>query len=66
MKSNYKINLYTALFIIFLIPYSIALSNEDGASANYSFILFPLIALFVESKLLKPKNNWLIFLLYFF
>ena len=70
MSEKKQILFYTLLFVIFLYPFSITLSNEDGASANYLFILFPLLLGLHDKKFVKPKSFWLlsfvIFLLIFF
>ena len=58
MKSNKIILLYISLFVIFLYPFSISLSNEDGASANYLFLTFPLFVGIYNRKFSKPKTFW--------
>jgi len=66
MKNTNLVILYTALFIIFLLPFSITLSNEDGASANYFFLLFPLVIGLREKTFVKPKLFWTISIIIFF
>ena len=44
------------LFILFLTPISF-LVRGDNVSANYSFILFPLILLIFSQQLIKPTNE---------
>jgi O-antigen ligase len=67
MNNNNKlIFFYTILFIIFLYPFSISLSNDDGASANYLFLIFPLCVGLYNKKFLKPKLFWLITIITFF
>ncbi len=51
-----------AAFIIFLYPYSIS----TGLSANYSFILFPLLLILFTGKVKKPSNNIILTVLFFF
>jgi hypothetical protein len=60
MGHNKTVLLYTILFILFLYPFSISLSNEDGASANYLFLTFPLFVGAYNRKFNKPKSFWLI------
>ena len=60
-KSILSISFYIFIFIVFLIPYSIS-----GLSANYSFILLPLIIIFLSGKIKKPSENFIIFILFFF
>lgn len=66
MKNTNLVILYTALFIIFLLPFSITLSNEDGASANYFFLLFPLVIGLRKKTFVKPKLFWTISIIIFF
>lgn len=47
------------LFSIFLIPFSISLGG-DGLSANYLFILYPIINIIFFKKIVVPKINFLI------
>lgn len=47
------------LFSIFLIPFSISLGG-DGLSANYLFILYPIITIILIKKIAVPKIDFLI------
>jgi len=47
-----------ALFSLFICSYSIAI-NGDGVSANYLYILFPVIIVLGGGKLRWPSQNWL-------
>ncbi len=60
-KNILSISFYIIIFIFFLIPYSIS-----GLSANYSFILLPLIIIFLSGKIKRPSKNFIIFILFFF
>ena len=60
-KSILSISFYIFIFIVFLIPYSIS-----GLSANYTFILLPLIIIFLSGKIKRPSENFIIFILFFF
>ena len=60
-KSILFISFYIFIFIVFLIPYSIS-----GLSANYTFILLPLIIIFLSGKIKRPSENFIIFILFFF
>ena len=59
-KNILSIPFYIIIFIIFLIPYSIS-----GLSANYSFILLPIIIIFFSGKIKRPSENFIIFILFF-
>ena len=65
MGHNKSVFFYTILFILFLYPFSISLSNEDGASANYLFLTFPLFAAINNKSFLKPKIFWLFSIAFF-
>ena len=52
---------YIIIFSVFLIPYSIS----TGLSANYSFILFPLLIILFSGKIKIPSKNIIIFILFF-
>lgn len=65
MSNSKAIFFYTILFLVFLYPFSISLSNEDGASANYLFLTFPLFVGIYNKAFLKPKAFWLIIILLF-
>ncbi len=52
---------YIIIFSVFLIPYSIS----TGLSANYSFILFPLLIILISGKIKIPSENIIIFILFF-
>ena len=65
MKENFKFLIFIGLFLIFLYPFSIVLNNEDGASANYSFIILPLLFLVWYKKLNMPSSLWLNLILIF-
>ena len=65
MGHNKSVFFYTILFIIFLYPFSISLSNDDGASANYLFLTFPLFAAINNKSFLKPKIFWLFSIAFF-
>lgn len=52
---------YIVTFSVFLIPYSIS----TGLSANYSFILFPLLIILISGKIKIPSENIIIFILFF-
>ena len=60
MHNNKIILFFTILFVIFLYPFSISLANEDGASANYLFLLFPFFLGLYNRKFIKPKIFWII------
>ena len=67
MNKNNKIQLsssslfYTGLFILFLFPLSLSL-DFGGVSANYSFVIFPLIYIFYKNKIIVPSQNILLIL----
>ena len=71
MNKNNKIQLssssifYTCLFILFLFPLSLIL-DFGGVSANYSFVIFPLIYIFYKNKIIVPSQNILLILSLFF
>lgn len=71
MNKNNKIQLsssflfYTSLFILFLLPLSLSLSF-GGVSANYSFVIFPLIYIFYKNNIIVPSQNLLLILSLFF
>lgn len=54
---------YTLLFLIFLTPFYLAIGDE-GLSANYSFVLFPIFLIF-KKKLLNPKPLFLYFIAFY-
>ena len=58
-KNILSIPFYIIIFIIFLIPYSIS-----RLSANYTFILLPLIIFL--SKIKRPSENFIILFYFFF
>ena len=53
--------LYIALFYIFVTPYSVAIANQ-GVSANYLFVFFPLIVLCIKKEISWPPRSVLIFI----
>jgi len=48
-------------FIVFLIPYSIS-----GLSANYSYILYPLLIILINWKIKPLNKNFILIISYFF
>ena len=70
-KDNYKDKaiqfFFITLFLFFLYPYSIDLgSTGTGVSANYSFILFPIIIIILKGTLKIPNNNFIIMMIVYF
>jgi len=59
-----KIICYVCLFYFFLYPYSISL-NQTSVSANYSFVLFPLLLILISNKINLPDFKVFIFFLIF-
>ncbi len=60
-KKKISIFFLVTAFIIFLYPYSIS-----GLSANYSFILFPLVLILFTGKVKKPSMSIVLTILFFF
>lgn len=59
-----KLFFTTILFFFFLFPFSLAIGDE-GLSANYSFVLFPIILIWVKYYMKRPPAYVpLFFLLY--
>lgn len=51
-----KINYQLVFFVICLLPFSVSLSNNDGASANYLFVLLPIYKAIRRMSVIKPGN----------
>jgi O-antigen ligase len=63
-NKNIKFYLTTIAFTFFLFPFSLAIGNE-GLSANYAFVFFPLLLIVNNSYLKRPPDFILLYLVLF-
>jgi len=61
-KFDYLKVFYFILFYIFVTPYYIGIDNQ-GISANYLFVFFPLIILFIKKEIIYPPTSVVVFML---
>ena len=60
-ESNILKILYIVLFYVFVSPYSLYIDNQ-GVSANYLFVFFPLIALLIKREIAWPPKSVFFFM----